>query len=503
MLRMRDRIRLPLVVWLITAWPVMAAFAQPAAAVFYVDSTISAPSCASYAPASRSCTGGNATAFKTLAGGAARAEAGTTLLIRAGIYQEPLVPGGSGTADQPIVFRNFERETVTISGIDGPAIQIIGRSHIVVDGLTVVDSVGWGRLQDARENTIQHMTFRRATARGTTGGLKLVRSIYNRIVDNRFEDGNDNLMIQDASNGNVVTRNIFQNARHTLLCIKCSSGNIVRANLLANTEQKDMEIFDCEMLSDAPLRLDATKRNVVEENVFTVGHASWNTHDRNAIQHGGQYTIVRRNVFLKALGGGVAYQSYASESLFVYGNRLYHNTFYDNRCFGLIGFTGDARQYRDNRAINNLFYKNSDCEGRGGQLSIDDRGSVIATGNAVESAAPGFVDEAKPDLHLRSDSPMIDRAGPLTVTRSAGEGTAMPVADVFWFSDGMTIPGEAGDEVQLLGTTVSARVAHIDYATRTLTLDHALSWKSGQGLALKFSGAAPDFGAVEYVPANP
>src|SRR6185369_16677649 len=120
-------------------------------------------------------------------------------------------------------------------------------------------------------------------------------------------------------------------------------------------------------------------------------------------------------------GGGVAYQSYASESLFVYGNRLYHNTFYDNRCFGLIGFSGDAKQYRDNRAVNNLFYKNTDCEGRPGQVSIDDRASVITTGNAVETSDPGFVDEAKPDLRLKSDSRMIDKAGPLTVTRSAGE----------------------------------------------------------------------------------
>jgi hypothetical protein len=119
-------------------------------------------------------------------------------------------------------------------------------------------------------------------------------------------------------------------------------------------------------------------------------------------------------------------------------------------------------------------------------------------GNAIESADPGFVDEAKPDLHLKSGSRMIDRAGPLTVTRSAGSGTTLTVADIFWFSDGMTIPGEAGDEIQMIGTNESARILHIDYAARTLMLDHALSWQSGQGVALKFTGAAPDFGAVEF-----
>ena len=502
--RLRDRVRTPLVAWLLAVSPVPAAFGgQPATSTVYVDAGITTPSCTTYSPATRSCTGGGETAFKTLAGGAARAGAGTTVLIRAGVYHEPLVPAASGTPDRPVVFRNAERETVTLSDIDAPAIQIIGRTHVVIDGLTVEDSTGWGRLEDARENTIQHMTFRRATAHGTTGGLKIVRSVYNRILENRFEEGNDNLMIQDASNGNVVANNVFRNARHTLICIKCSSGNIVRGNLLANAEQKAMEIFDCEKISDAPLRLDATKRNLVEQNIFTVSRGSWNTHDRNAIQHGGQYTIVRRNVFLNALGGGVAYQSYADESLFVYGNRLYHNTFYGSRCFGLIGFAGDPKQYRDNRAVNNLFYKNADCEGRGGQISIDDRWSVATTGNAIESADPGFVDEVKPDLQLRAGSRLIDRAGPLTLTRSAGEGTTLAVGDVYWFSDGLTIPGEAGDDIQLIGSTASARIVRIDYAARTLTLDRALSWQSGQGVALKFSGAAPDFGAAEYEGTKP
>jgi hypothetical protein len=472
--------------------------AQPLATVLYVDSRIAAPSCASYNPVARSCTGGRETAFKTLAGVVTHADAGTTVLIREGVYQEPLVPAASGTGDRPIVFKNFEREIVTLSNIDAPALQIIGREHIVIDGLTVVDTQGWGRLQDARENTVQHMTFKRATANGTTGGLKLVRSIFNRISENRFEDGNDSLMIQDASNGNLVTKNAFQNARHTLLCIKCSGANIVRENIFANANQKAMEIFDCEKLSDAPLRLDSTKRNLIEQNIFTVTRGSWNEHDHNAIQHGGQYTIVRRNLFLKDLGGGVAYASYPSESLFVYGNRLYNNTFYDNRCFALVGYAGDPKQYRDNRAVNNLFYKNRDCEGKGDQLSIADRGAVITAGNAVESKDPGFVDESKPDLHLKRDSPMIDRAGRLTVTRSAGEGTTMPVGDVFWFSDGFTIPGEIGDEIQLLGTTDTARVVRIDYTARTLTLDHSLSWRSDQGVALKFAGLAPDFGAAEY-----
>src|SRR6185295_10012957 len=99
---------------------------QATSVTIYVDGGIPAPSCTSYAPETRSCTGGHEAAFKTLAAGAARAEAGTTVLIRAGVYREPLVPAASGTAERPIVFRNAEKETVTIAGIDAPAIQIVG-----------------------------------------------------------------------------------------------------------------------------------------------------------------------------------------------------------------------------------------------------------------------------------------------------------------------------------------------------------------------------------------
>ena len=102
---------------------------QPVATVLYVDSRIPAPSCASYNPAARSCTGGRDRAFQTLAGVVPHADAGTTVLIREGVFHEPLVPAASGTAERPIVFRNFERELVTLSNFDAPALQIIGREH--------------------------------------------------------------------------------------------------------------------------------------------------------------------------------------------------------------------------------------------------------------------------------------------------------------------------------------------------------------------------------------
>src|SRR4051812_43751036 len=87
----RLRVRVRLAACLIALSPAPAALAgQAASTTIYVDGGITAGSCTSYAPDTRLCSGGRDAAFKTLAGGAARAEAGTTVLIRAGVYREPL-----------------------------------------------------------------------------------------------------------------------------------------------------------------------------------------------------------------------------------------------------------------------------------------------------------------------------------------------------------------------------------------------------------------------------
>jgi Right handed beta helix region len=478
-----------------------AAAAQSHGAVIHVDSQIGENTCTTYAPSSRQCGRGSETAVRTIAAAASAAGPGTTVIIREGVYREPLVPRSSGTSDQPITFQAAGGEPVIISGVaDAPALQIIGRNYIVVEGLTVEDVVGWGRLQDATGNIVRQMTFRRATAGGTTGGLKLVRASGNRIVGNTFEDGNDNVLLQDNSNGNVVADNLFSRARHSLMSIRCSGTNVIRGNTFDNPDQKAMEIYDCEGVSDAPVRLNSTLRNLIEKNTFLRTRPTGRNYAYNAIQHGGQLTNVRRNLFKGSAGGGVNFQYYERESLFVYGNRLTHNTFYGNHCFAVVGVSGAPREYVENRVINNLLYKNRDCEGAGDQVSIRDPQAVILIGNAVESEAPGFVNEEAGDLRLAENSRLIDAAGPLTRTTAEGSGTVLPVTDPVPFFDGFGIPGEVGDEIQLLGSGERARILKIDLAPRLLILDRPLTWQNNQGVALAFTGARPDPGAFEFEP---
>lgn len=455
----------------------------------YVDPSLAAASCERYDPATRSCGGAEAIAYRELTAAAETALPGDTVLIRGGSFRTPLVPAHSGAPGAPITFRAHPGETVMLTGIDRPAILLQRRAHVVIQGLTVAGVLGWGRLEDAAHIVIRDSRFSEAQARGTTGGLKLVRSHYNRIVDNSFERGNDSVVIQD-SDRNLIAGNVFTWARHSLLSIRCGNFNVIRGNRFHNKRQKAAEIYDCQGVSDAPVKFDATKRNFVEDNVFAFTRGPSQPHKYNGIQYAGQLGVVRRNVFFNNKGGAIHLAVYPPEALDTYGHRIYHNTFYANLCYGL----SDAGA-TDTVVVNNIFYRNGDCHGDAVQTAAD----VDLRRNAVlpSDQDPKFVSEDARDLRLRPESPLADAGAFLTQTVGLGAGITMMVADVSYFYDGHGIEAEVGDLVQLAGGTERARILAIDFASRSLTLDRAMTWQDGQGVTLAYEGHSPDPGAFE------
>jgi hypothetical protein len=478
----------------------MLANAAPAAE-FFVDGTIAAD-CVDYAPDSRSCGDGESKAFPTPGRALTMLRPGDTLFLRAGSYGQ-LKPEVSGTPADPIEIRAAPGEQVTITTDGEVALWLIDRSDIRISDLAVTDVEGFGRLENSTRIVIDDVRFNNAAASGTTGSLKLVRSSLNRVLNSSFDDGSDLLVLQDDSDRNVLSGNTFGRASHSLVSIRCSSQNVIRNNDFRNPKQKAMEIYDCEGVSDAPVRLDDARRNVVELNRFSGTAPAGQSHYFNAIQHGGQESIVRFNVFTGNLGGGVNYQHYGDESLFVYGNRLYNNTFYDNRCYAIIGQTGPSRRFSDNRVANNVLYRNSDCNGRGGQTSIRNGRQVILLKNAELKADPGFVDAVGGDFSLKAESNQIDSGSFIAKAVTEGNGSELAVDDANWFYDGFGISGEAGDLIQIEGQATVVRIVEIDYETDTLTLASSISWRRGDGVHLAYAGEAPDMGAFEYAAQQP
>ncbi len=84
-----------------------------------------------------------ATAFKTIQKAAFTAQAGSTIFIKAGTYNENIIVNISGTAANPIVFRNLNSDLVYIDGTgtstaNGTAmLQINGASHLEFRNLTI------------------------------------------------------------------------------------------------------------------------------------------------------------------------------------------------------------------------------------------------------------------------------------------------------------------------------------------------------------------------------
>ncbi|MBW2527655.1 MAG: right-handed parallel beta-helix repeat-containing protein, partial [Deltaproteobacteria bacterium] len=476
----------------------LAILSTPAgAATLYVDPSLPSDCSSSYDPSSRACGGGSDTAYASLSAAASAAAPGDTVLLREGSYGERLVPQSSGAAGQPITYSVHAGETATLTGLGEPAIFIAALSYIVVEGLQVDDALGWGRLEDADHITIRDNVFTQATATGTTGGFKLVRSNHNVLRGNRFEDGNDNVVVQESDH-NLLEDNVFYRGRHSLLSVRCGDFNVIRGNRFDNPDQKSAEIYDCEGVSDAPYELDATKHNLFDRNQFVFTLGSDMPHRYNGIQYAGQQGIVRRNLFFDNEGGGLGVQVYSDEALHNYGHRIYNNTFVENRCFGLFASNDDEpTRYYDVRVENGLFYGNADCSGGGEQVSIGNTTAVELADNELATSDPGFVDVAGRDLRLTESSPMVDAARFVTRTVGAGSGTELAVEDGGYFYDGYGIEGETGDEIQLEGQTETARVVGIDYDAHLLSLDRSLTWTDGAGVHLAFAGAAPDMGALE------
>jgi len=518
-------------------YPLLLAFCalvqSSKARTIYVDNSLAGDCSGTYSVTNRACNGSDGDAFDTLTEAASSAIAGDTVLIRAGTYNERLIPASSGTATAYITFENYQSETVMIVTGSSIAIDISGKSYIIIDGLNVDDS-RWLEARNSHYNIIRNNTFTDSLATGTTGNLRFISSHYNKILNNVISNGNDNLLLIDSSH-NLVEGNSITEGGHSVWGIRCGNYNVIRGNFFSNSQQKVGEVYDCgEDTYHVPNAFDSTKHNLIEDNEFALT-APASLPERlsqgNGIQYSGQQGIIRRNIFYRARGPALGMQRYSDEALYNNDNRVYNNVFYQNTCGGV----GLSRGIQNNLFKNNILYSNEQCGG-GGNTQILYRSSfpasnVFQTNNILGSAPgqlvidnefdgeytlaafsqshpdefvanlevdPGFVDADVYDFNLVSSSSMIDAGAFLTTTVGAGSGTIMRVADASYFYDGFDIPGETGDVVQLEGQSATATILEIDYGGNTLTLSTSLSWSDGQGLGLAYNGSAPDIGAHEF-----
>jgi Right handed beta helix region len=498
--------------------------------MIYVDAQISVTSCNNYNPTTRTCGSGSSMAYKSLNAAASAASSGTTVLIRQATYNEQLAPQRSGLAGNFIMFQSYPAEAVFITG--APAINLSGRSFIVVDGVHV-ENTTWLEAVNASNNIVRNCVFKKTPATGTTGNIRFIQSAYNLILNNDIEDGQDNVLLID-SNYNLVEGNTIKEARHSIFGIRCGDYNIIRGNFFSNTQQKIGEVYDCGTDTSAvPHSFNSTRHNLIENNIFAGTVTYYSTSGGNGIQYAGQEGIIRRNVFYDC-NVGLGMQVYGDEALYNLTNRVYNNVFFRN-----VGPGISVRAENTNDVFkNNILLGNQGClpactnlspgqvvyRGSLGQTTLWERNDILyqnpgqlvievefGSGKSItqmSNAFPGvlvgtleldpfFVNASAHDFHLQTGSPMVDAGAYLTRTTAAGNGTNIVVLDARYFQDGFGIPGQMGDTIQLEGQTKRAGILKVNYTNNTLTLDQPLVWTAGQGVALQYSGNGPDLGAKE------
>jgi len=422
--------------------------------------------------------------WKTIGKANTTLQPGDTVLIKKGTYRQSIKPSRSGSSGRYITFSRYQNDEAVITGV-GEAVDLRSRQYIVVDGLTIKDVSG--HFVNMRGNSNRNIIKNcRMEGAGAYCGIELrdganYNTISGNVMRGTSRGPSDHITLQEGANYNLIEGNDISDSQHVCIALRLGasnsvSWNVIRNNKVSNPLHKPFSIYK------------VTDHNLLENNIIA---NSKNNGDFNepGMQFGSSNCIIRKNVFFgnQTAQGWGAYSDYTN--MRCSGNRAYSNTHVGGN-YGIRVDYDNSSLVAGNVVKNNIF-----CSI--GKLDIKSlpSGNQVAN-NSSSQDDPQFVDSGARDFHLKSTSPMIDRGAFLTTTRSAGSGKIMPVADAKYFMDGWGIV--KGDTIQLKGQTQVAGIVKVDYQNNTLTLDTALSWTSGQGVSLPYSGNSPDIGAYEY-----
>ena len=531
--------------------------------VIFIDPTLK-KNCQRYDPQLRTCGKGSRLAVHLLSDASAMAKPGYLFLLRQGVYKQALHIKQSGNANAYIGFSAYRNESINIKeansldkGEEYGPIWLDEASYILINGLTVDKSIGFGRFLNAHHNVFSNNHFTGSTlykdGKGASkrGGLYVAFSHHNRLINNTFEKGTDLLSLVH-SNYNRVEGNTMTLAGHDVWSIKCGNFNIIRNNVFSNKNQKLGSVFDCEkgtmnwhgngrFKQEKPV-LDASQHNLIEHNIFKDAVRYYSASGGNGIQYAGQYGIIRFNVFYHT-NIGFSFASYPPEASYNYSNRVYNNTFHDNWCAG-IAVGRRIKKFEDNILMNNILWNNqgtrdNQCNNKNSQqilfskkgdewfvhnniasdlgdkviglrghkkaMSIYDfEGSFIPVQfDNTSSVPPLFVDEAKHNYRLTKESPMIDAGSHLThIESDSGQGKVIKVQDSRYFYDGYGIQNELGDLIYIQSvkdkSIQQATIVKIERDQQRLYLDKDISWHKGDLISLPYQGENLDIGAYEF-----
>jgi len=462
--------------------------------------------------------------------------AGDTIWVAGGQYAETLQVGSSGQVGSPINIRNYNGEDVRIVNVP-MGIRIYDRSHVSIRGISCVGTgeyvdikrshhieIARGEFIDSTRKSdwpvgfrLTHDTHHCWVHHNTIGGVGYATDEDHGGVINigRWEDNSDH------SHYNLIENNVLFHGGHHIMEIS-SSYNVIRNNYWHN--EKWMS-YSGNQFGNRHLGTDGPGNNagsnLIEGNIFATCAPPPDGAGVSGVSLRSQRNIVRRNVFYDNDMAGL---NLSSPGYHVTGydppgnvrnNHIYHNVMFhngyaenvtDTGLLGGISFLqyGASDEIEQTYVKNNIMWSNNNAAIA---FESSSRSLQIIENNWEETGDPLFVNDEGPmipgqpellDFHLQENSPCIDNGGYLTQTVSAGSGTQIPVVDAAYFMDGYGIEQMTGDAIQFEGQGTVATIVSIDYVANRLTVDRAMSWRAGLGVAQPYQGMAPDQGAYEH-----
>ena len=391
-------------------------------------------------------------AIQTLQEAANRSERGDTFLVKNGTYTKPnftdtvLYIYKSGTAAEPITFKNFPGHRPKIKSRNVTAIRVVGAAYIVIDGFVVEGSRDEVSFEEARRVLCLGVNSSETAAKAQGGGIEIVpdyidpnihphhitirnNEIYRFGASGIGSAGADHLTIEN----NVVYENGFYNPYGTSGISLYQQynldtppagqeGTIVKNFIRGNISYGNANKFGTVIVVNQ--QCDPNNAGIIDGNGIIID-------DFRSTQRSGYETspylgrtLIENNVFYGNGGRGI--NVYSTNYVDVVNNTSYQNA-QSSEPNAFIDSDVSSFWCKDVRFLNNIIFARSDrkinyVEFRTGEEG--DRPTVrydynlvfngtqfdpVSGGNNTTGQNPQFTNQSAADFTLREGSPAIDR----------------------------------------------------------------------------------------------
>ncbi len=316
--------------------------------------------------------------YRTLKKAALEAEAGTTVLIRKGIYKEKLSVIHSGTRLNPVIFKAYENEEVILSGEsmkntvdDATLVTIKNKNYITISGFTI---------QDLTTKQLDE-TVMGIYVTGSSSHITLANNHVKRIKT-FAEDGNGH-GIAVYGTGSMRDINIV-GASESLVLNGNIDGFTIENNVVRRSNNIGIDLIGFEGISNDK-KMDYVRNGVVKNNqvseISSYGNPAYgeNYAAGGIYVDGGKNITIENNILYKNDIGIEVTSEHANR--YADNIKVLNNTVYNNFFTGIsIGGYDEERGGTKNSTIShNIIYRNDTKGLNGGQLLLqyDTHNNVI------------------------------------------------------------------------------------------------------------------------------